>query len=44
MTEEESLPTYTIGDTVRLPLELRDESGVAECYAIFYIMADPGGW
>jgi hypothetical protein len=38
---EESLPTYTIGDTVRLPLELRDESGVAQCYAHFSLMADP---
>jgi hypothetical protein len=35
MTESGSLPTYSYGETVRLPLDLRDATGVGLCYAMF---------
>lgn len=36
MTERD-MPTYTRGDTVHLPLEVRDESGIGYCFAHFYL-------
>ncbi len=41
MTDEQSLPTYTVGDTVRLPLEVKDRSGIGACYAHFSRMENP---
>ena len=39
MTEQD-LPTYSRGDTVRLPVELRDKTGVGYCFAHFYPVED----
>jgi hypothetical protein len=49
MREENSLPanrtepeTYTIDDTIRVPVALRDEEGVAHVRAIFRRMRETG--
>src|SRR5688500_14430624 len=49
MREENSLPanrtepkTYTIDDTIRVPVTLRDEEGVAHVRAIFRRMRETG--
>lgn len=34
--------TYAIGDTIQVPIELRDEDGVAHVRAIFKRMREPG--
>lgn len=34
--------TYTIDDTIRVPIELRDEDGVAHVRAVFKRMREPG--
>ena len=34
--DEEKLPSYKVGETIRFPLHLQDASGVGFCSAMFY--------
>lgn len=41
-TEQTEIQTYTIDDVIRVPIELRDEEGVAHVRAIFRRLRRPG--
>lgn len=41
-TEQTEIETYTIDDVIRVPIELRDEEGVAHVRAVFRRLRRPG--
>lgn len=41
--QQTEIETYTIDDEIRVPIELRDEEGVAHVRAIFRRLRRPGG-